>query len=1164
MKQTFRLFVQRHENRSYTVSVPLFPSVSAYGPTLEECKLEVAEALAARLAEIDPNEMHRYALPPNQRLEKATVELRPTDQRGKRRRDQIRLNVSLLLTPEEGGQILVTAPRLRYPPLSFYVNRIEELPEVAQLELTQYFHGESFETITQYQAARHENLDTLEVEFKPKRATDKKEEEDEESFWALKASGTNLTAQAAEGQLRRAYRRESQIEHILAALASERSPSVVLLGQSGTGKTTLAHEVARRIRRKECPEALFERQVWAITGDSLIAGCSYIGQWQEKLANIVSEVRKKRHLLFVEDVAALAEVGRWSKGDENVADFLKPFLQTADVVLIAESTPERMRHLERLSPGFAAQLRIVEVAATSEADTLSILGALARELERSEEIRIEPGALEATLELSTRFLPYRAQPGKSVAILEQVASTIARQAISGSNNRPLVSRREIIAGFTRQTGLPELIVSDNVALDLQAVHAHFADRIIGQSAAVETVVDLIALIKAGLSDPEKPLGVLLFIGPTGVGKTQLAKTLAAYLFGDEKRMIRFDMSEYSDPAAIRRLIGLPGAGREGEGELTRQVRTQPFCVLLLDEFEKADPQIYDVFLQVLGEGRLTDAAGQTTSFQNAVIIMTSNLGAGAREQRRIGLTAARADESEKQDSVESASMTLGLGSSSYWQRKVEEFFRPEFVNRIDRIVSFAALDMQAMRQIASREIGEVLLREGFVRRNVLVEIDSNVVDLLLKQGFTSTYGARTLKRAIERLLVLPLARYLASRGRMNIDLLRLRAEGDDIVLSATTTSTGASVGGSAAPEIGTLETTQLRRKRLDDRSLAQAFAELRRQLQNWEEHDNVKAMRDERASGLAETNKPTFWDDGDKARTTLARFYFLDRLLRRLQQLLDRVEYLEELAALVHRQRDPRYRSELAESYDTLHRDVAFLDVELLCAHLLENHRAILRLRRIGAAPREDGEPWIIQLTAMYLRWAKRKGYEIEIAILEPMSEELRAAQGFIQKFYPYRWVRQDAANIEDAIKSLANRENTTEIALYFTGTNVYGFLKGEEGLHRRSDKKPSGERIQRLGEVSVATPGDQEFELWKERLILERAHEERERSEMTKRQLAALPKPSEPELVRVYQFEGEHLVRDPRTQTRTTDIMSVLNGQLDDFILAYLREEEAKKAWET
>lgn len=241
MKQTFRLFVQRHENRSYTVSVPLFPSVSAYGPTLEECKLEAAEALAARLAEIDPNEMHRYALPPNQRLEKATVELRPTDQRVKRRRDQIRLNMSLLLTPEEGGQILVTAPRLRYPPLSFYVNRIEELPKVAQLELTQYFHGESFETITQYQAARHENLDTLEVEFKPKRATDKKEEEDEESFWALKASGTNLTAQAAEGQLRRAYRRESQIEHILAALASERSPSVVLLGQSGTGKTTLAH-----------------------------------------------------------------------------------------------------------------------------------------------------------------------------------------------------------------------------------------------------------------------------------------------------------------------------------------------------------------------------------------------------------------------------------------------------------------------------------------------------------------------------------------------------------------------------------------------------------------------------------------------------------------------------------------------------------------------------------------------------------------------------------------------------------------------------------------------------------------------------------------------------------------------------------------------------------
>jgi ATP-dependent Clp protease ATP-binding subunit ClpA/predicted RNase H-like HicB family nuclease len=1156
MKLTVRLFVQRHENRTYTVGVPLFPTISAYGPTLEECKLEVAEALAARLSEIDPDELHRYAPRPNQRMEKVSVELRPTDRHGKRRRDMLRLNLSLLLTPEEDGQFLVSVPKLRYPPLSFYVAAEGELGEIAQLELSQYFHGEALETIAQYQGARYETLDELEVEFRPKRAVDKQDEEDAESFWALKASGVNLTAQAAEGQLRRAYRRDAQVEQVLAVIASDRRPNVVLAGPSGAGKTAIAYEVARRIRRKECPERLHDRQVWAITGDGLIAGCSYIGQWQEKLADIVREVRKRRHILFVEDVAALAEVGRWSKGDENVADFLKPYLISGDIVLIAESTSVRLRRLEQLTPGFAAQLRVIDVPSAGEADTLSILGALARELERAEQITIDPSALEAAVELTGRFLPYRAQPGKSIALIEQAAGDAGRAAVTGATTRPALTRREVVSGFTRQSGLPEFIISDSLPLDLDAVRAHFADRIIGQPAAVDAVVDLIALVKAGLSDPEKPLGVYLFIGPTGVGKTQLAKTLAGYLFGDEARVLRFDMSEYSDPAAIRRLIGLPGAGREGEGELTRRVRAQPFCVVLLDEFEKADAQIYDVFLQVLGEGRLTDAAGQTTSFQNAIIIMTSNLGAGAREQRGIGLSPARTDGHEQRSD--------DAGPPSYWQKKVEEYFRPEFVNRIDRIVSFAPLDAQAMRTIASREIGEVLLREGFVRRNVLVDIDPNVVDLLLQQGFTATYGARPLKRAIERLVVLPLARYLAVRGRVGADLLRLRREGDEIVLSAAASGGSQLVGGAPGAEAGTLDTPQLRRARVDDRSLAQGFAEMRRKLQDWDEHDAVVAMRDERATSLAEMNKPTFWDDGDRARATLARFYFLDRLLKRLQQLLDRVAYLEELATLVHRQRDPRYRAELAASYEQLGRDVAFLDIELLCAHLPENHSAIVRLRRVGATPREDGPalPWMLQLAAMYLQWARRKGYEIELFALEPLPEEARRGEGLVTAHYPYRWRRLDTVDMDAAIKQLAKIDEPAELAIGLGGTNVYGFMKGEAGMHRRSDRRPSGERIQRLAEVLVHAPGQQPAELWLDRLVLGRAAEERERAQMTKRQLAALPRPAEAEVVRVYQVEGEHMVRDLRTQTRTTSVSDVLGGQLDEFILAYLRDEEAGKAW--
>lgn len=1156
MRLTVRLFVQRHENRTYTVSVPIFAGLAAYGPTLEECKQEVAEALAKRLAEIDPDLLHLYAFKPNQSLEKVTVDLRPTDRNSRRRRNMIKLSVSLLLSPEEDGQLLVSAPRLRQPPLTFYVANREELAEVAQLELAQYFHEEPVELILAAQASRYESLDTLEVEFRPKKATDKDDEQEEESFWALKASGVNLTAQAAEGQLRRAFRREAIVEQVLSALAGDRRPSLMLIGPSGAGKTAIVHEIARRIRKKECAEVLHDRQVWSVTAASLIAGCSYLGQWQDKLNDLVREVRKKRHLLFIEDVAALAEAGRWSKGDENMAEFLKPHLLSGDVVLIGETNPERLRRLEQLAPGFAAQLRTIEVAPPGETDTLSILAALARELERAEDLRIEPSALEAAVELTTRFMPYRAQPGKSIALIEQLAGDASR-ARTSAGARPLLTRREVIGGFTRQTGLPEFMVADSLPLDLAAVHAHFSDRIVGQESAAEAMVDLIAMVKAGLNDTAKPLGVYLFIGPTGVGKTQLAKTLAAYLFGDEQRMLRFDMSEYSDPAAIRRLIGVPGAGRDGgEGELTRRVRAQPFCVLLLDEFEKADPQIYDVLLQVLGEGHLTDAAGQTTAFQNAIIIMTSNLGAAAREQRSMGLSADSSDDNQP--------AAMNRTTSSYWQRRVEEHFRPEFVNRIDQIVVFKPLESSAMHKIASREIGDVLLRQGLVRRNVLVEVDQGVLDLLIEQGFTASYGARPLKRAIERLVVLPLARFLAARERPGADLLRLRRINDQIELQAVSMGASEQIGASesSTAERGVLDVGQLSRRKVDDKSLSDGFAELRRKLHDWNEREAIVAMRDERATCLAETNKPTFWDDGDKARATLARFYTLERLLKRLQQLTDRAEYLEELSTLVHRQRDPRYRAELADGYERLHRDLAFLEVELLCAHLTDNHRAVLRIRRIGPPQRDEGQGWATQLAAMYLHWASRKGYELELYVLEALDENARRNEGLIAQYYPYRWQTLDISNIDGAIRQLLKIDDPIEIAIGMGGTNVYGFMKGESGVHRRSDRRPSGERTQRMAEVDVKATGGSDADIWLEKILLQRAWDEQERAQLTPRQREKLPQPSEPEVVRVYQVEGERLVRDLRTQIKTTSVGEVLEGALDDFILAYLREEETKQAW--
>ena len=236
----------------------------------------------------------------------------------------------------------------------------------------------------------------------------------------------------------------------------------------------------------------------------------------------------------------------------------------------------------------------------------------------------------------------------------------------------------------------------------------------------------------------------------------------------------------------------------------------------------------------------------------------------------------------------------------------------------------------------------------------------------------------------------------------------------------------------------------LKRRRVDDRDLLEAFAELRRQLQDWGERDAVLEMRNQRAQLLAETTKPTFWDDGDVARTTMGRFYFLDRLLRRLQQLSDRVDYLEELAGLVYRERDVRYRNELAENYERLARDCAFLEVELLCAHLTRNHSAVVLLRPLGPSTKDDGPLWVCQLASMYVRWAQRKGYDVEVAVLEPLTE----AEQWAVEYYPYRWRMLQATDTDALVKQVETLGKASEVAVLLGGTYVYGFLKGEAGVH--------------------------------------------------------------------------------------------------------------------
>lgn len=1124
-------------------------SLAAYGLILEEVKDDIRIALEKALRHVDPSTLSHYSnFREGQNLETVDLELRPSDSKKRKRHDRIRLKFSLIVSPEEDGQYLVDVPKLTSPRLSFFCYRLDELKDVATRELAAYFADHSLEDLLDYRYQRQEMLDEIEVSFtplKPQREKKRKDEEADVFFWALKEAGVDLSARAREKKLLRAYRRDREVGEILNVLSGERNNCIILIGEPGSGKTAVVHETVRRIADENCPAPLKRRKVFYTSAGELIAGCCYIGDWQNRLKNVVDEVKKKRHILHIDDIVGLIEAGRWSKGDENMAQFLKPFILDGTLVIIGEVTPQRYGIGERKDPGFMSLFRTLKVEETSDEVTLSILGSTAAALEGEFGVRIQPGVCEAAIELTRRFQPYRAFPGKGVSFLEHVAAEAARIDSKEAKSRPLITRQNAVSTFARQTGLPEFILSDHLTLVPQAVDRFFEERIIGQRSAVDAMTDLVTVIKSGLNDPLKPLGSFFFVGPTGVGKTEMAKSLAEYLFGSRDRLLRFDMSEYAEPMNVAKLIGSPLGGEAGE--LTEHIRLQPFSVVLLDEFEKAHPAIFDVMLQVLGEGRLTDAGGRTADFRSSIIIMTSNLGSSPRDQRKPGL---RIDDMKR-------------SLDEHFREQVESFFRPEFVNRIDRVVVFSSLDSDAMSRIARRELGRLLEREGITRRNLLVEIDDDSVELLLKSGFSPAYGARPLKREIERRIIVPLARYLVTQKITASRLIQVSRSENEILLSSTPLS--------EARQKVKLASTPLADEsslKMDLAGLVEGFAGLRTRLQTWAGGDTVREMENEGKRLIAETRKRDFVPYGKEAQNLWTRIYHMERLLKRLSRLRERAEYLEEFAGLTRRQRDSRYQPDLSQSYAELLSDTDYLEIELLCAHLHESNHALMRIIPLGKGAAGHSSPrvsWLHMLLRMYLRWAHRKGYEIELFV--PAGEYIswiKAQKLNVKSLVPdYKeeplWAEMQSGDPGELLKRVESIELSTA-AISFKGTNVLGFLKGESGTHKllvRSDEREAGSpfytaivMIGALGEDTSA------YEYLTDSSYNELIKASPEDWKSVKRE-------NVPDIIRIYAPEGDRCVRDLRTEVRTSQVKQVLDGDLDRFLIAYLKAIKAEEAWE-
>jgi ATP-dependent Clp protease ATP-binding subunit ClpA len=777
--------------------------------------------------------------------------------------------------------------------------------------------------------------------------------------------GRELTADATRSS-RGVDQREAIVTRALAALALPERSSVMLVGPRDVGKTALVHELARRLAAGQVPPELRGRELWEVTANELIAGAQYTGQWQARGRQLIEQAQARSAILAMGDPGGIVDAGKWSQSDNNLSRLLRPHMERGDLTLICECTPEALGAVRLLEPSFVDAFHRVDVSEPPIEETREILAAAGRRFHAAHAVRADEAALAAVVELTRRFEPYRSFPGKAVRLLEETGQA----ALAASATE--VTRGDVVAAFTARTGLPLDLLLDEAPLTAGAVAEHFEARILGQPEAVRAMVDLIMVLKASLNDPGKPLGSFLFVGPTGVGKTELAKALAELLFGSRDRVVRLDMGEYATADAVQRLVGTRW-GHQDEGELTKRVREQPFCVVLLDEIEKAHWQVFDALLGALGEGRLTDAAGRTTDLSSAIIVMTSNLGAEGQRSGTLGFASSA-------EAAEAAGR-----ASAHYLRQAEQFFRPEFFNRIDRVLVFNPLDEEAIRRIARRELGRLLMREGILRRQLLVEVDEPAVFELAARGFHPRYGARPLQREIERAVISPLARRLVEQRPGPGDLVRVHLRAGEVVVDVRPVTVPAPEPVRPAPA-----------ERPPDGTLARAAEDaqaLSKLVEREEAQPAVAALRAELSGLVAETQDPTFWDLPADARATLGRVYALQRLLDTLAELRARAQGLVELGRQLRQARDRSRLPTLRQAIEEIEGALELLRLELAGASLPARASvAHVRVTAVG----HGAEDWADAVLTMYAAWAERTGREVApvngggiVAISGPSSRDL-------------------------------------------------------------------------------------------------------------------------------------------------------------------------------
>lgn len=527
-------------------------------------------------------------------------------------------------------------------------------------------------------------------------------------------------------ELGRAYYQDTLVEQLYQMVYHPVNTPIAIVGPKGVGKHAVLEEMIWRYESDYYEKQKGRRQrIWHIDPTRIISGMSIVGDWQKRLESIVSFVRqpagkdKPSDKILIDNPVALLRIGKSARNNMTAADLLRPYLEKRQLQLLLITTPEQWKTLQEKGRRFSGLFRVLRVDPPDLSRAIKIVLEKRRQLERTNDVLIRIQAIQQLLDLQRNYMRSKPLPGSVLRLMEQLAVKHR----GGTVNAP-----EVREEFKAFSGLQEQIFDAKPEAYKQAIAEQIQQELIGQPEAVAALANVVHLLKAKLTNPRRPLSSFLFVGPTGVGKTQAAKVLCRYLMGSEEQLMRFDMNEYIDSGSVQRLIG---NDYQPEGQLTGAVRYRPFGILLLDEIEKAHPLVHDLLLQLLDDGRLTNSVGQTVDFTNTIIMMTSNVGA-TQAGTQLGFQPQHEDHAPA------------------YRRAMEQFFRPEFLNRIDKTVVFHALQPEHILSIARLQIKELLQRDGFVRRATILNISQPALQWVARRGFDARMGGRALKRQIEK------------------------------------------------------------------------------------------------------------------------------------------------------------------------------------------------------------------------------------------------------------------------------------------------------------------------------------------------------------------------------------------------------------------------------